>query len=101
MDGGQRQTIWGGGWTIDAGDTSEDSKSTDKAHANAIYELLEKEIVPLFYQRNPVDDVPYEWVARMKTAMQNLAPIFNTKRMVAEYAEQLYFSGASALAASQ
>ena len=62
-----------------------------KTHANAIYELLEKEIVPLFYQRNPVDDVPYEWVARMKTAMQNLAPIFNTKRMVTEYAEQLYF----------
>ena len=81
----------GGGWTIDAGVTHGDAKSTDTAHANAVYELLEKEIVPLFYQRNPVDDVPYEWVARMKTAMQNLAPIFNTKRMVAEYAEQLYF----------
>ena len=81
----------GGGWTIDTGPVSEDTKSSDKTHANAIYELLEKEIVPLFYQRNPVDDVPYEWVARMKTAMQNLAPIFNTKRMVTEYAEQLYF----------
>ena len=85
----------GGGWTIDAGPVAEDAGehglATDKAHANAIYELLENEIVPLFYQRHPVDDVPYEWVARMKTAMQNLAPIFNTKRMVAEYAEQLYF----------
>ena len=81
----------GGGWTIDTEPTSDDAKSNDKTHANAIYELLEKEIVPLFYQRNSVDDVPYEWVARMKTAMQNLAPIFNTKRMVTEYAEQLYF----------
>ena len=81
----------GGGWTIDAGTIAEDPESTDKAHADAIYELLEKEIVPLFYQRSPIDDVPHEWVARMKTAMQNLAPIFNTKRMVAEYAEQLYF----------
>ena len=81
----------GGGWTIDAGPVPEDSKSTNKAHANAIYDLLENEIVPLFYQRNPVDDVPHEWVARMKSAMQNLAPIFNTKRMVSEYAEQLYF----------
>ena len=81
----------GGGWTIDTEPTSDDAKSNDKTHANAIYELLEKEIVPLFYQRNPVDDVPYEWVARMKSAMQNLAPIFNTKRMVTEYAEQLYF----------
>ncbi len=81
----------GGGWTIDTGPASDDTKSNDKTHANAIYELLEKEIVPLFYERNPVDDVPYAWVARMKTAMQNLAPIFNTKRMVTEYAEQLYF----------
>ena len=81
----------GGGWTIDTGPIPEDSKSTNKAHANAIYELLENEIVPLFYRRDPVDDVPHEWVARMKTAMQNLAPIFNTKRMVSEYAEQLYF----------
>ena len=81
----------GGGWTIDTGPVPEDSKSTNKAHANAIYDLLENEIVPLFYQRNPVDDVPYEWVARMKGAMQNLAPVFNTKRMVSEYAERLYF----------
>ena len=85
----------GGGWTIDTGPVAEDAGerglAIDKAHANAIYELLEKEIVPLFYKRHPVDDVPYEWVARMKTAMQNLAPVFNTKRMVAEYAEQLYF----------
>ena len=81
----------GGGWTIDTGPIPEDSKSINKAHANTIYDLLENEIVPLFYQRNSVDDVPYEWVARMKTAMQNLAPIFNTKRMVSAYAEQLYF----------
>ena len=81
----------GGGWTIDIGAASDDTKSSDEVHANAIYERLEKEIVPLFYERSAVDDVPYEWVARMKTAMQNLAPIFNTKRMVTEYAEQLYF----------
>ena len=43
----------GGGWTIDAGATPEDGKSTDKAHANAIYELLEKEVVPLFLPTEP------------------------------------------------
>ena len=83
--------LLGGGWTIEATPESDDSKSTDKAHANAIYELLEKEVVPFFYDRDPVDDIPYGWVAKMKTAMQNLAPVFNTKRMVAEYAERLYF----------
>ena len=81
----------GGGWTIDAGPTHGDPKAIDKAHADAIYELLEKAIVPLFYQRNPIDDIPHAWVTQMKTAMQHLAPIFNTKRMVAEYAERLYF----------
>ena len=81
----------GGGWTIEATPEADDPKSIDKAHANAIYELLETEIVPLFYDRHPVDDIPYGWVKRMKTAMQHLAPVFNTKRMVAEYAERLYF----------
>ncbi len=81
----------GGGWTIEATPEADDTKSIDKAHANAIYDLLEKQVVPLFYNRDPVDDIPYGWVAKMKTAMQNLAPVFNTKRMVAEYAERLYF----------
>ncbi len=80
-----------GGWTIETTPEPDDPKSVDKAHATAIYELLEKEIVPLFYDRHPVDGIPYGWVTRMKTAMQNLAPVFNTKRMVAEYAERLYF----------
>ena len=83
--------LLGGGWTIEATPEADDSKSVNKAHANAIYDLLEKEVVPLFYDRHPVDEIPYGWVAKMKTAMQNLAPVFNTKRMVAEYAERLYF----------
>ncbi len=81
----------GGGWTIDATPKADDQKSINKAHANAIYDLLENEIVPLFYDRHPVDDIPYGWVAKMKAAMQLLAPVFNTKRMVAEYAQRLYF----------
>ena len=83
--------LLGGGWTIEAIPETDDIKSVNIAHANAIYDILEKEVVPLFYDRHPVDDIPYGWVAKMKTAMQNLAPVFNTKRMVAEYAERLYF----------
>lgn len=83
--------LLGGGWTIEAIPETDDIKSVNIAHANAIYDLLEEEVVPLFYDRHPVDDIPYGWVAKMKTAMQNLAPVFNTKRMVAEYAERLYF----------
>lgn len=81
----------GGGWIIDATPEANDAKSVNKAHADAIYDLLEKDVVPLFYERHPIDDIPYGWVAKMKSAMQNLAPVFNTKRMVSEYAERLYF----------
>ena len=83
--------LLGGGWTIEATPETDEIKSVNIAHANAIYDILEKEVVPLFYERHPEDDIPYGWVAKMKTAMQNLAPVFNTKRMVAEYAERLYF----------
>ena len=43
--------------------------------------MLEKQIVPLFYKRG-VDNIPREWIARMKNCMRKLAPVFNTNRMV-------------------
>ena len=80
----------GGGWTIGDGKVYDDRKFQDQVDAEAIYDLLEKEIVPLFYDRGR-DTIPHRWVARMKLTMRNLAPIFNTKRMVSEYASQCYF----------
>jgi starch phosphorylase len=46
-------------------------------------------MLPLFYQRG-VDNIPREWINRMKTCMRKLAPVFNTNRMVREYAERFY-----------
>ena len=82
----------GGGWTIGRGEVYDDKEYQNEVDAKAIYNILEKEIIPLFYDRiRRRDGIPRGWVNQMKFAMRNLAPVFNTKRMASEYAEQLYF----------
>src|SRR5262249_49951097 len=71
------------GWAIGQGEVYSDTDYQDKVESDAIYNLLEKEIVPLFYDRDG-GDVPRGWVARMKASMRNLTPVYNTNRMVAE-----------------
>jgi starch phosphorylase len=76
-----------GGWAI--GDRVPYSEDQDEIHASAIYSTLENDIVPLFYQAAG-DDIPSEWVRRMKTAISNITPRFSCGRMVAEYMSELY-----------
>ncbi len=54
-----------------------------------MYDLLEKEIAPLHYDRGH-DGIPRKWVAKMKQSMQQLGPRFNSNRMVKEYTEKFY-----------
>ena len=61
----------------------------DTVESNAIYDLLEKEIVPLFYERGR-DGLPRGWIAKMKAAVRDHASVFNTNRMVREYYERCY-----------
>ena len=77
------------GWAIGAGEEYEDATYQDEVEANAVYQILEKEAVPLFYERG-ADGLPRGWIARMKSAMGKLCPAFNTHRMVREYAECFY-----------
>jgi starch phosphorylase len=77
------------GWCIGLGEDYADHDFQDKVESQAIYEMLEDEVVPLFFDRGP-DGVPRRWVARMKHAMRTICPFFNTNRMVQEYAEQFY-----------
>ncbi len=77
------------GWAMGRGEVYEDLDYQDEVESNAIYNLLEKEIVPLFYDRGP-DGLPRGWLARMKKAMHIVCPIYNTNRMVLEYMERLY-----------
>jgi len=77
------------GWAIGSGETYDDLEYQNTVESQALYDLLEKEIVPLFYDRGS-DNVPRGWVAKMKAAMAKLAPQYNTNRMVRQYAEMFY-----------
>ncbi|MGH7177437.1 MAG: alpha-glucan family phosphorylase [Tepidisphaeraceae bacterium] len=77
------------GWAIGRGEIYPDPNQQDQLESQALYDILEKQIIPLYYNRT-IDNVPREWIARMKNCMRRLAPVFNTNRMVRQYAEQFY-----------
>jgi len=77
------------GWAIGRGEEYDDPAYQDQVEADALYQILENDAVPLFYDRGP-DGLPRGWVARMKSALSSLCPVFNTHRMVHEYTEKAY-----------
>jgi starch phosphorylase len=79
------------GWAIGHVENYEDPNYQDEIEANALYELLEKEVIPLFYDHRDGDGLPRPWVAKMKDAIRLNCPFFNTARMVREYAQRAYF----------
>lgn len=81
------------GWAIGGGEEYTDLNYQDEVESRAFYDLLEKEAVPLFYDRG-ADGIPRGWVARMKRSMMTVCPVFNTNRMVQEYAERFYLPAA-------
>jgi glycogen phosphorylase len=82
------------GWPIGHGEeyTEDNLEYQDEVEANALYELLEQDILPLFYNRD-ADGLPRAWIAKMKDAIRLNCPFFNTARMVREYATRAYFPG--------
>jgi len=78
-----------GGWAIGAGENYEDPDYQDMVESQAIYNILENEIIPLFYTRS-ADNLPRAWIHRIKNSMSWLIPRFNSHRMVAEYMRRLY-----------
>ena len=83
------------GWAIGAGEEYADSERTyqDDVESRAVYDLLEQEIVPLYYNRT-TDGLPRGWVNYMKHAIMTVCPAFNTHRMVEEYAKTCYIPSA-------
>lgn len=77
------------GWAIGRGETYNDEKYQDQVEAAALYELLERDVVPTFYDRG-VDKLPRRWIAKMKFAIANLCYFFNSHRMAREYTERFY-----------
>ena len=77
------------GWAIGRGETYEDHHLQDEVESRDIYNLLEREIVPLFYDRG-LDNLPSGWLQKMKAAMSDLCPVFNSHRMVQDYVNDWY-----------
>ncbi|MEE9211715.1 MAG: alpha-glucan family phosphorylase [Phycisphaeraceae bacterium] len=77
------------GWAIGRGEEYANPDVADDVESRALYDLLEKQIIPMFYDRD-AQGVPRQWVAWMKHSISTLAPKFNTNRMVQDYTEKLY-----------
>jgi len=77
------------GWLIDGGAPSDNPDAADAADADALYRLLEEEVVPAFYDRDR-GQVPHRWMAIVKESIRTVAPRFSARRMVKEYVQRMY-----------
>jgi starch phosphorylase len=82
------------GWALGDGQEHGDDPAWDAAEAEALYDLLERDVIPEFYARDG-EGIPTAWVARMRNSMANLTPRFSADRAVREYTEQHYLPGAA------
>jgi starch phosphorylase len=83
------------GWALGDGQEHGDDPAWDAIEAEALYDLLEREVIPEFYTRDE-QGIPIAFVARMRECMARLTPRFSADRTVREYAEQHYLPAASA-----
>jgi glycogen phosphorylase len=77
------------GWAISSAETYEDLARRDAVEAASLFDLLERQIVPLFYERYG-GPVPRRWVRRIKASLRSLGPRVSASRMVRDYVEQMY-----------
>ena len=83
------------GWALGDGQEHGDDPAWDAVEAEALYDLLEREVIPAFYTRDE-SGIPTAWVERMRESMARLTPRFSSNRAVREYTEQHYLPAASA-----
>jgi starch phosphorylase len=77
------------GWAIGRGEVFADRDYQDQTEAEALYEVLERDVIPTFYDRGP-NGLPKEWIERMKSGIGGLCHTYNSHRMAREYTEQFY-----------
>ena len=81
------------GWEIDGSDGDDgDESAQDARHAHALYDRLEQQVIPLFYDRGD-DGIPHGWLAMVKRSLRTNGPRFSAARMVEEYAARIYPPG--------
>ncbi|MGB3207328.1 MAG: alpha-glucan family phosphorylase [Crinalium sp.] len=82
------------GWAIGEDANTSDQELQDRIDSEALYKLLEEEIVPMYYDQD-ANGVPHRWIKMMKASIKINAPLFNTDRMVGDYVTQVYAPGCS------
>jgi glycogen phosphorylase len=91
LDGWWREGYNGkNGWAVGTDQDYADPYQQDEADSKSLYDTLENEIIPLYYQNRAADGLPSEWIARVKECIRTLAPQFSTRRMVKEYLTTMY-----------
>jgi len=81
------------GWAIGDMHVEGENHEEDTRDAESLYALLEKQVVPAYYERDE-GNIPRRWVGMMKRAIETLVPAFNSDRMVQEYAQKIYTGAA-------
>jgi starch phosphorylase len=81
------------GFAIGNGDTHANPEAQYRRDAESLFAVLEREVVPLFYERDP-DGFPLKWIARMKRSIRTLAWRFNADRMMMDYVRSCYIPAA-------
>ena len=90
FEGYERADGAANGWEIDGGGgDGEDEAAQDARHAHALYDLLEQQVVPLFYDRGD-DGIPHRWLEMVKRSLRTNGPRFSAARMVEGYAASIY-----------
>jgi starch phosphorylase len=82
------------GWAIPTADSAGDASERDDLEAEAMYDLIEHQIAPRFYDRND-EGVPTRWVESIRHTLATLSPALSADRMVKEYVNRLYIPAAS------
>jgi starch phosphorylase len=91
LDGWWREGYNGkNGWSIGEDQEATDPHQQDDADAENLYNTLENEIIPLYYENRTADNLPSDWVGYIKESIKTLAPMFSTRRMVKEYMMEMY-----------
>jgi starch phosphorylase len=77
------------GWAIPSAEYEDDRHKRDEIEGNSIYSILEREIVPTFYERDK-DGLPHEWLHRVKECLARLGPQVEASRMLKAYTTRYY-----------
>jgi starch phosphorylase len=82
------------GWSIGSGAIEADVESQDRVDAEALYKILEDDVIPRFFERN-ASGLPASWIATMKASIESVVPAFSAHRMVRDYVEGVYLPAAA------